>query len=192
MCFRPPNRSYDKAAETEIGAKDDSSWPLTFPFPYSDADTMRLIHLQGYLVWLAVQSSTQDEAKYDIGTALDATRVYRSHLARLRSDEKAYRYSQYQEWNEGVAAYFEYGLAEKAAASTYRPTPGYSSLPTFQGYTELWRESYESRPFLTKQCGTCHEKQDGHLSFRCREGTCTRQSRCRLEEEILSSWHLAG
>lgn len=151
--FQAANGSYDKAAETDIGAKDDASWHLTFPFPYSDADAMRLIHLQGFLVWLAAQSSNQDEAKYNIGTALDATRVYRSHLARLRSDDKAYRYSQYQEWNEGVAAYFEYRLAEKAAAGPYQPTTGYSSLPAFQGYAGLWREAYESRPFLTKHAG---------------------------------------
>jgi hypothetical protein len=151
--FQAANGAYDKAAAVDIGLKDNSSWQLTFPFPYSDADAMRLIHLQGYLVWLATQSSSQEEAKYNIGTAIDAVRVYRSYLARLRNDEKAYRYSQHQEWNEGVAAYFEYKLAEKAAAGTYRPTKDYSSLPTFQRYDDLWRETYASQPFLTKQAG---------------------------------------
>ena len=151
--FQAANGSYQKATALEIGPKDEASWQLTFPFPYRDADVMRLIHLQGYLIWLAAQSSDQNDAKYNIGTALDATRVYRSYLARLTSDEKAYRYSQYQEWNEGAAAYFEYRLAEKAAADTYRPTHGYSSLPGAQRYADLWREAYESRPFLTKHAG---------------------------------------
>jgi hypothetical protein len=151
--FQAANGSYQKATALEIGPKDDGTWQLTFPFPYRDADAMRLIHLEGYLVWLAAQSSNQVDAKYNIGTAVDATRVYRSYLARLTGDEKAYRYSQYQEWNEGVAAYFEYRLAEKAAAGTYRPTPGYSSFPMVQRYTDLWREAYESRQFLTKHAG---------------------------------------
>lgn len=158
--FQAANGSYQKATALEIGPKDDGSWQLTFPFPYRDADAMRLIHLQGYLVWLAAQSSNQDDANYNVGTALDATRVYRSYLARLTSDEKAYRYSQYQEWNEGVAAYFEYRLAEKAAASTYRPTPDYSSLPMAQRYAEIWREGYESRPFLTKHAGRATKSRD--------------------------------
>jgi hypothetical protein len=151
--FQAANGAYDKAAELQIGPKGDSSWHLSFPFPYSDADVMRLIHLQGYLVWLAAQSSSTDEAIYNIGTAVDAARVYRSHLAHLRTDEKVYRYSQYQEWNEGVAAYFEYRFAQKAANGGYRPTQGFSSLPSFQRYEDLWREVYESRPFLAKHAG---------------------------------------
>ncbi|HYZ85653.1 MAG TPA: hypothetical protein VE621_14680 [Bryobacteraceae bacterium] len=159
--FQVANSSYEKVADLNIGPKIDPSWHLTFPFPYQDADTMRLIHLQGYLVWLAAQSSSQDDAKYSIGTAVDAARVYRSHLARLSRDDKAYRYSQYQEWNEGVAAYFEYKLAEKAGASTYRPTKEYSLLPMFQSTTlsgarctSLGRFSASTRD-VRQKTGTC-------------------------------------
>jgi hypothetical protein len=158
--FQAAKGSYEKVTALEIGPKGDGSWQLTFPFPYRDADAMRLIHLQGYLVWLAAQSSNQDDAKYIIGTAVDATSVYRSYLAGLTSDERAYRYSQFQEWNEGVAAYFEYRLAEKAAGDTYRPSVGYSSLPMAQRYTDVWRESYESRPFLTKHAGRAAKSRD--------------------------------
>jgi hypothetical protein len=151
--FQAANDASDKAADLQVGPKDDSLWHLTFPFPYRDADTMRFIHLQGYLVWLAAESSSADDARYNIGTAVDAARVYRSYLAQLTRDDKAYRYSQYQEWSEGVAAYFEYRLAEKAAAGAYQPTKHYSSLPMFRRYDALWREEYESRPFLTKHAG---------------------------------------
>jgi hypothetical protein len=151
--FQVANNAYEKAAGLQIGPKGDASWsPLTFPFPYRDADTMRLIHLQGYLLWLAAESSTQEDAKYNIGTALDAAQVYRSYLGQLTADDKAYRYSQHQEWNEGVAAYFEYRLAQKAAGA-YQPTAAYSSLPKIQGYDVLWREAYQARPFLTKHAG---------------------------------------
>jgi len=53
--FQAANDAEGKAAEVAIGPKGDSSWHLTFPFPYRDADAMRLIHLQGYLVWLAAR-----------------------------------------------------------------------------------------------------------------------------------------
>lgn len=151
--FQAANGAYGKIDELEIGPKRDSSWRLSFAFPYGEANVMRLIHLQGYLTWLAAQSTSSEDAKYNIGTVVDATRVYRMYLSRLSGDDRAYRYSQYQEWNEGVAAYFEYKLAEKAAASTYRPTENYSVLPLFQSYENLWREAYQSRPFLAKHAG---------------------------------------
>jgi hypothetical protein len=165
--FQAANGAYGKAAELQIGPKGDSSWHLSFPFPYSNADVMRLIHLQGYLVWLATQSSSTGEARYNIGTAVDAARVYRSLLGQLRTDEKAYRYSQYQEWNEGVAAYVEYRLAQKAAHGGYQPTKGFSSLSSFQRYEDLWNEVYESRPFLAKHAGRAAKSRTAfyHLGF---------------------------
>ncbi|MES1262307.1 MAG: hypothetical protein ABUS49_11275, partial [Acidobacteriota bacterium] len=46
--FQAARGSYQKTAALEIGPPDDARWQLTFPFPYSDADVMKLIHLQGY------------------------------------------------------------------------------------------------------------------------------------------------
>lgn len=151
--FQAAHGSYEKVAGLQIGPKDDASWQLTFPFPYADAEAMRLIHLQGFLVWLASGTASPEDAKYSIGTAVDAVQVYRSYLKQRTGDEKAYRYSQFQEWNEGVAAYFEYKLAERAAAAGYHPTSDYLALPGVPRYDVLWREAYESRPFLTKHAG---------------------------------------
>ena len=151
--FQAANNANEKVAELQIGPRDESSWQINFPFPYRDADVMRLIHLQGYLAWLAVGSSNWEDAAYNVGTAVEAARVYRSHLVRLEGNEKAYRYSQFQEWTEGVAWYFEYKLAQKAAAGAYQPARDYDSLPRSQRYEAVWRESYETRPFLAKHAG---------------------------------------
>ena len=151
--FQAANNSYAKVAAAQIGPADDASWHLTFPFPYSDADVMRLVHLQGYLVWLAGQSPAVEDSIYNIGAALDAVAVYRDHLTRMQGNDKSYRYSQFQEWNEGGAAYFEYRLAQKAAAGAYRPTDAYAALPEFEPYANIWRNQYEARPFLTKHAG---------------------------------------
>ncbi|MFN7918948.1 MAG: hypothetical protein U0Q16_02560 [Bryobacteraceae bacterium] len=158
--WQAANGSQEKVAKAAIGPAQEASWQLTFPFPYKDADIMHLVHLQGYLVWLAAQSASQEESAYNIGTALDAAKVYRANLARITGDEKAYRYSQFQEWSEGGAAFFEYRLAQKAAAASYQPTAAYASLPGYRKYEEVWRDAYESRPFLTKHAGRATRSRD--------------------------------
>ena len=151
--FQAAKGGYEKTAALEIAPRNDSSWQLNFPFPYAEPDVMRLMHLQGYLVWLTWASTDADDARYNIGTALEAVQVYRSRLAQGLKDDKAYRYSEFQEWEEGVAAYTEFRLAEGAAQDGYRPTQAYSSLPGFQTYPELWRSTYQGRPFLAKHAG---------------------------------------
>ena len=84
--FQAAKGSYKKTAALEIGPPNEPGWQLTFPFPYAESDVMQLIHLQGYLSWLAYMNTEADEAKYAIGTALDAAQLYRSRLARGRTD----------------------------------------------------------------------------------------------------------
>ena len=76
--FQAASGSYAKIAALGIGSQTDASWQLTYPFPYTNADVMRLIHLQGYNLWLAAATTNDVEnAKYDVGTALEAADVYR-------------------------------------------------------------------------------------------------------------------
>jgi hypothetical protein len=145
--------SYEKTASLEIGPRDDSTWQLRFPFPYTDPEIMKLIHLQGYLLWLTSVNTNTAESRYQIGTAVEAAQMYKAGLAKGTSGEKAYRYSEFQEWNEGVAAYTEFRLAETAAHDKYAPTQAYASLAGFQSYQDLWRHTYEARPFLAKHAG---------------------------------------
>jgi hypothetical protein len=151
--FQASKGSYAKVASLEIGARDDASWQLNFRFPYHDVNILRLIHLQGYLAWLAAGSNEAGDSKYNLGTALEAAQVYKSALTQMTGDEKAYRYSSFQEWTEGVAAYTEFKLAEKAATGGYRPTQEYSSLPNVVTYQQVWKQSYKERPFLAKHAG---------------------------------------
>ena len=76
------NGSYTKISTLKISSSENPSWQLTFPFPYADADVMRLIHLQGYNLWLAATSKGKDEAQYDVGTAVEAAQVYQAFLGR--------------------------------------------------------------------------------------------------------------
>jgi hypothetical protein len=151
--FQAASGSYAKIAALGIGSQTDASWQLTYPFPYTNADVMRLIHLQGYNLWLAATTNDVENAKYDVGTALEAADVYRAFLETLNAKGKDYLYSEFQEWNEGVAAYTEYRFAEAAAKPGYTPTAIFKALPTYRGYDQLWKDVYVNRPFLIKHAG---------------------------------------
>jgi len=136
-----------------LGSESDTSWQLKFPFPYKDADVMRLIHLQSYPIYLAASRADESEVKYNAGTAVEAVRVYRSLLQRQSPDDRFYKYSQFQEWTEGIAFYTEYKMAEAAANDSYQPTEAFKHLPDYKTYRQIWDESYEGRIFLVKHAG---------------------------------------
>ncbi|MDQ3918910.1 MAG: TlpA family protein disulfide reductase [Acidobacteriota bacterium] len=142
-----------KVRQLKIGSDSDPGWQLNFPFPYKDADVMRLIHLQGYPLYLAATDAEQDAVKYDAGTAADAVRVYRSFLRQQSPDNKLYDYSRFQEWQEGIAFYTEYRMAELAASGDYRPAEAFLHLPGYESYGQVWDEDYKRRTFLVKHAG---------------------------------------
>ena len=150
--FQAAHGSYAKTSTLNLSSSGDPSWQLTFPFPYTNADVMRLIHLQGYTLWLTATSKDEGEAQYNLGTALEAAQVYRTFLNRL-AQPKDYLYSEVQEWSEGVAAYTQYRLAEAAVQNNYVPTAVFRTLPGFHGYTASWKQTYQNWPYLVKHAG---------------------------------------
>lgn len=143
----------EKVKALALGSESDASWQLNFPFPYKDADMMRLIHLQSYPIYLAVNGTDEAEIKYNAGTAVEAIRVYQSALQRQSPDGKSYKYSLFQEWKEGIAFYTEYKMAEAAANSNYQPAAAFQQLPDYKSYQQIWDESYKARVFLVKHAG---------------------------------------
>jgi peroxiredoxin len=143
----------EKIKALALGSESDASWQLNFPFPYKDTDMMRLIHLQSYPIYLAVNGTDESEIKYNAGTAVDAVRVYQSVLQRQSPDGKFYKYSQFQEWTEGIAFYTEYKMAEAAANANYQPAAAFQQLPDYKSYQQIWDESYKGRIFLVKHAG---------------------------------------
>lgn len=142
-----------KVAQLKIGSDSDPGWQLNFPFPYKDADVMRLIHLQGYPLYLAATDADESGVKYDASTAADAARVYRSFLRQQSPDNKFYDYSRFQEWQEGIAFYTEYRMAELAASGDYQPTEAFRQLQVYKSYRQVWEEDYKKRIFLVKHAG---------------------------------------
>lgn len=132
----------------------DGSWQLNFPFPYKDSDVMRLMHLEGYPLYLAVeQSETDAKVRYNAGTSRDATEVLKSFLAAKTGDDRAYHYALFQEWKEGVARYTEFRLAELAASSDYRASAAVRAMSDYQPYETIWKERYQNQVNLFKHAG---------------------------------------
>lgn len=146
------NGSGSKIADLNLGSGEDASWQINFPFPYKDEEVMRLIHLQGYLVFLASSAKDLNDARYNGGTAIDALKVYKAYLRSLDASQKLYGYSQFQEWDEGVAFYTEYRMAELAAAN-YKPSASAREIRDFKSYRKVWDETYKNRIFLVKHAG---------------------------------------
>lgn len=142
-----------KVAQLKIGPENDPSWQLDFPFPYKDSAAMRLIHLQGYQLYLAATNQDQADLKYDAGTAADAIRVYQAYLKLQSPDNKFYNYSQFQELGEGIAFYTEYKMAEIAGTEKYQPLDSFARLPDYKSYQQTWDDEYKNRIFLVKHAG---------------------------------------
>ncbi|MEO8662461.1 MAG: hypothetical protein ABI693_28630 [Bryobacteraceae bacterium] len=140
--YQANHGSYQKIATLKIAPVDDSSWQLNYPFPYPDLAVRNLVHLQGYLCYLAAKSTSSEDRTYHLSTEVEATASYAAYLAKSPEGEKAYHYSQFQEWNEGVAAYAEYRVAEEV-----------SRLPGFERYRQVWEETYRDKPYLAKHAG---------------------------------------
>ena len=145
--------SASKTADLEIGPKNDAaSWQLTFPFPYEDLNVMRLVHLRGYLLYVACTSTEVGDVRYAAGTALEAARVLQATLTEKTGDDRAYRYAKFQELSEGIAYYTEYRMAELAADEAYKPLGAFRSLPGVIPYDEYWAD-YKNQLFMVKHAG---------------------------------------
>jgi len=156
-----------KVAELKLGSESDPSWQLNFPFPYQDADVMRLIHLQSYPIYLAATATKETDVKYNAGTAMEAIEVYKSLLKRQGADDQFYKYSQFQEWKEGVAFYTEYKMAEAAADAGYQSTEAFRRVRDFKTYQQLWDGNYKNRIFLAKHAGRAARSREAfyHLGL---------------------------
>jgi hypothetical protein len=138
--FQAANNSTGKIRTLKLGPENDASWQLNFPFPYTDPEVMRLVHLQGYLAYLGVMATDRNDCRYNAGAALEAAQVYRAYLKKIDPDGRFHRYSEFQEWSEGVAFCVEYQIAKLAA-------------PTEDVYRRAWESDYAGRLFLVKHAG---------------------------------------
>lgn len=103
-------------------------WMLNYAFPYSAPEVKERFSLLGRLLAEALRAGGGREFPARAAAYLAARRELR---AMLKPDD--YRYFSFQVWQEGVARYTEYRIAE-SAAETYRPSKAFRSLKDYKPF----------------------------------------------------------
>jgi hypothetical protein len=108
-------------------------WMLNYPFPYATPEVKDHFSVMAGALLQALQSREKPDFGDKLAAYLEARKKFRSLL---KADE--YKYFAFQVWNEGIARYTEYHLAE-LAASGYEPSKAFQELNDYQPYKEVAR-----------------------------------------------------
>jgi hypothetical protein len=118
---------YQDVSDLGLSRGDQTGmWMLNYPFPY---DWPELIDHFSHLDKLLVEA-LQAKTKSDFSRRLSAYTAARTELGKVLSPDD-YRYFSFQMWQEGVARYTEYRIAELAARS-YKPSKRFQALKDFE------------------------------------------------------------
>lgn len=120
---------YEAVEKLDLSGGDQTGmWMLNYPFPYDSATVGA--RFEAYRDALAgALAGPQDRAAVD---------AYVEARAGLRDalEEADYRYLSFQLWQEGVARYVEYRVAE-AGARQHEPLPAFRRLADFIPYAQV-------------------------------------------------------
>ena len=113
------------------GGDQSGMWMLNYPFPYAEPEVGRQFSVLSRLLVDALQTRPRKQFATKVAAYLDARRKFQ---ALLKRDD--YRYFSFQTWQEGVARYTEYRVAQ-LAATKYRPTKEFRSLKDYQSFKQI-------------------------------------------------------
>ena len=122
---------YEAVAALDLSGGDETGmWMLNYPFPYDSAAVAK--HITAYRDALQRALSGARGPEED-----ERFREYVEARLRLRAalSEADYRYLSFQLWQEGVARYTEYRVAEVAAAQ-HEPLSAFRALDDYIPYSE--------------------------------------------------------
>ena len=103
-------------------------WMLNYAFPYSAPEVKRQFEELSRLLAEALRSGKKKELDARVVPYLEARRKFTAMLA---PDD--YKYFSFQVWQEGLARYTEYRVAESAAES-YRPSREFRALKDYKPF----------------------------------------------------------
>lgn len=126
--YAQPGYAASVAALDLSGGDETGMWMLNYPFPYDSAAVGERLTAYRIALQQALTAAHGSEAEVRLGE-------YRRARERLRDvlSEKDYRYLSFQLWQEGVARFTEYRVAETAAAR-HEPLPSFRALDDFVPY----------------------------------------------------------
>ena len=149
-------------------------WMLNYPFPYDRIEVQQQFAAMSALLAAAVHAPARRRAS-NVRDYLAARRKFEQLVA---PDD--YKYLAFQFWKEGIARYTEYSLAQLAATS-YRPSKQFRSLPDYRSFADVARTTQEGifRQLQTQKLG--ESKREVVYSFGAAEGL--------LLDQIKPGWH---
>jgi hypothetical protein len=148
---------YDDVNALGLAGNDETGmWMLNYPFPYSDPD----VGHEFAAMCRALDTALQARGQADFA---DKTKSYLDAKARFREllSAEDYRYFAFQTWQEGIARYTEFRVAE-LAASDFQPSAEFRELPDFTAFA---REAQRIVDQIHSQLADMHLDQSQRTAF---------------------------
>ncbi len=106
-------------------------WQLNYPFPYKDASTNeRFTHLSNLLA-KTLQTKKKSEFSAKLKEYFKARQAFQQMLS-----EADYKYFSFQIWQEGIARYTEWRIADLAARK-YKPSKQFRALKDYEPFKKV-------------------------------------------------------
>lgn len=106
-------------------------WMLNFAFPYKDAQVKEQFFQLSKLLAAALQARKKSDISANLANYLQARKAFQSLLS---PDD--YKYFSFQVWQEGIARYTEFRIAD-LAAKKYRPSREFRALKDYTPFKEV-------------------------------------------------------
>ncbi|MGQ0760746.1 MAG: hypothetical protein ACT4OT_01825 [Acidobacteriota bacterium] len=136
--YSQPNYYADVNALNLSGGDETGMWMLNYAFPYSASEVGQQFVILSRLLAEALQTKSRKELRAKVAAYLEARSKFE---AALKPED--YRYFSFQVWQEGVARYTEYRVADLAAKS-YRPSKQFQSLKGYKSFKSVADETLKN------------------------------------------------
>ena len=123
--YSRPGYFADVTALDLHGGDQTGMWQINYPFPYKDEKVVADFSKLADLLLAAYGSKDENEQRMAFSTYVTAREKFSASL-----NPKDYKYASFQLWQEGIARYTQYKMAELAAREL-QPSKDFQALPDF-------------------------------------------------------------
>jgi hypothetical protein len=126
--YSRPNYFADVNALNLHGGDTTGMWQINYPFPYKEDTVAKQFRGLTDLLLEAYEAKPTEDRKKAVDTFLAARNDF---AARLKADD--FKYASFQLWQEGIARYTQYRMAELAGRKL-KPSKAFRELPDYVAF----------------------------------------------------------